>query len=468
MNYFSQLEPRTKKSLIGVAVALMVIGVGLLVWTVSRVNRQVSTVSVALTQTAEAQSAATQTAAVQTPLTDTVEATPTTTPIPVADSGQCINNATFVADITIPNGALVNPSESFTKIWRIRNSGTCPWRSGYQMVFAGGSRMDGDDRIPIGREVAPGEEYDFAVALTAPAAPGRYQGQWIPADANGNLFGQIFYYEVLVAGTPQIYYFAASSYYVLPGQEVVLSWHIAPATSGFLRADGIESGVPATGSRAVRPAQTTVYELVARSERGETSRALTIIVLPPNPTPTPTPQPGQLPVIYYFRADRYEIDPGQQAILSWDLSGAANGAFLIVNGREEGIGTPGVRAVSPATTSVYRLVARNNTGEPRARGDNCGAPRPGHCDADSAAHSNTDCAADCDIDPANGYTCSAGSDTASTHGDTNSADRYANPANEHGYSANRYTASYSDAGTYSAGDRYSECRTGCGPRPADD
>ncbi|MCB0089600.1 MAG: hypothetical protein KDE54_16955, partial [Caldilineaceae bacterium] len=66
--------------------------------------------------------------------------------------------------------------------------------------------------------------------------------------------------------------------------------------------------------------------------------------------------------ISYFRADRYEITAGEQAILSWDLSGAES-AFLVIDGAEEGVTAPSVRAVSPEQTTIYRLVARNAAGE---------------------------------------------------------------------------------------------------------
>jgi hypothetical protein len=80
----------------------------------------------------------------------------------------------------------------------------------------------------------------------------------------------------------------------------------------------------------------------------------------PEPTHTPTSIPT--PIISHFTADRTSITAGESVVLSWNLANA-EAAYLRYNGVEEGVVAPGSKMVSPATTTVYTLVARNDGGE---------------------------------------------------------------------------------------------------------
>jgi hypothetical protein len=83
----------------------------------------------------------------------------------------------------------------------------------------------------------------------------------------------------------------------------------------------------------------------------------------PAPTATPTEAPSPLkPTIHSFTADRYSIAPGEQVTLRWDLSNA-EAAFLRYGNVEEGVVAPGSKIVSPASDTIYTLVARNQAGE---------------------------------------------------------------------------------------------------------
>ena len=213
-------------------------------------------------------------------------------------------------------------------------------------------------------DIAPAAEFDASITLTAPTGAGTYQGQWILTDPAGNTFGDLVFYQVIVPGTPDIQNFRATKYWIQPGEEVTLSWDLSKAYDGaFLQATtidgakGEEEGVVAPGTKVVAPAVTTTYDLFARNDQGESMRRLTVMV-----AASPTPSPTVLPIIAYFRADKDEIDAGEEVVLSWDLSGAES-AFLVSDGDEAGITAPGEKSVAPDSTTVYRLVARNGAGE---------------------------------------------------------------------------------------------------------
>jgi len=100
--------------------------------------------------------------------------------------------ATFIADVTYPDGTIVSPGQSFTKTWRIKNVGTCTWDSEYQLVFENGDAMSGPDFKQLTDiHIPPGEILNISVELTASEKPGTYRGNWKFRDPNGNIFGLI-------------------------------------------------------------------------------------------------------------------------------------------------------------------------------------------------------------------------------------------------------------------------------------
>lgn len=129
--------------------------------------------------------------------TDTPAAEPTTetaTDTP-GDTASCTPDANFVADVTIPDGTLVEPGETITKTWRIRNSGTCTWDSSYtweQLNFGETKLNAAAESTPLTGEIAPGQTYDLSVSLTlaADAAVGSSQvARFQMRSGAGDLFG---------------------------------------------------------------------------------------------------------------------------------------------------------------------------------------------------------------------------------------------------------------------------------------
>ena len=119
-------------------------------------------------------------------------------PTPVCDQAQ------FVRDVTIPDGTVFAPNATFTKTWRLKNSGTCTW-SGYSLVFDSGDSMGGPSPTTFGT-VSPNQEVDLSVNLTAPASAGSYRGYWRIRNASGVLIpvlggtdGKSFFVDIKVA-----------------------------------------------------------------------------------------------------------------------------------------------------------------------------------------------------------------------------------------------------------------------------
>ncbi|HEX8918275.1 MAG TPA: NBR1-Ig-like domain-containing protein [Chloroflexota bacterium] len=114
-------------------------------------------------------------------------------PQPMPD-GPCSYRATFIADVSVPDNTLLSPSEDFTKIWRIRNDGTCTWgTAGFHinsLVFTGGDRMGAPSfvNLPMGT-INPGVTVDVPVTMTTPSDPGTYRGEWKLGDGPNAVLG---------------------------------------------------------------------------------------------------------------------------------------------------------------------------------------------------------------------------------------------------------------------------------------
>jgi len=111
-----------------------------------------------------------------------------TPPPPVTTEAGCTLDSSYVADVTIPDGTVMSFGAGFVKTWRVRNSGTCDWEGGYELIFVGGAHMDGPPSVSI-PAVAAGEEVDVSVNLVAPSSYGTHKGTWRIRDDSGTVFG---------------------------------------------------------------------------------------------------------------------------------------------------------------------------------------------------------------------------------------------------------------------------------------
>ncbi len=106
---------------------------------------------------------------------------------------------TFVSDVTIPDNTPVTAGQAFTKIWKVKNSGSCAWEAGFKFAFTGGEQMSGST-VTLPSSVAAGAVYDVSVAMTAPSKTGTLRGNWRMSNASGQFFGDEVYVQVVVGG----------------------------------------------------------------------------------------------------------------------------------------------------------------------------------------------------------------------------------------------------------------------------
>jgi hypothetical protein len=136
----------------------------------------------------------------RTPSLDVPTFTPATTNTPVPDipgPGDCTLNAVYVADITVPDGSELLPGIKFVKTWRIRNTGTCTWEEGTQLVFISGDELEGSTAVDV-PAVAPNAQTDISVDLKAPTEPGSYKSNWQLQAPDGTRFGNVIYIKFVI------------------------------------------------------------------------------------------------------------------------------------------------------------------------------------------------------------------------------------------------------------------------------
>jgi len=109
---------------------------------------------------------------------------PTATPLPC-------NKAQFVSE-TIPDGTTFSPGESFNKMWRWKNIGTCTWNNNYKLVFFSGDGMSGPGSKNLAASIAPNSTVDLTLNLKAPTTPGAYTGYWKLQGEDGQNFTQMY------------------------------------------------------------------------------------------------------------------------------------------------------------------------------------------------------------------------------------------------------------------------------------
>jgi len=152
----------------------------------SACSAQATTEAVTAVSTATQAPTHTETQAPTPTETPSVEASATVTPetpIPT-NAPNCTNKASFVADVTIPDNSDVPAGTTFTKTWRVRNSGTCIWSPGYTLAHYSDERMGAPDSIPL-TLTFPDQTVDVSVDLVASTAVGTHRGNFVIRNPEG-------------------------------------------------------------------------------------------------------------------------------------------------------------------------------------------------------------------------------------------------------------------------------------------
>ena len=149
-----------------------------------------------------------------------------------------------------------------------------------------------------------------------------------------------------ISGTaPVIDNFQVDPTSIVTGGTANLSWSVTGADN--ITIDQGVGAVAATGSLEVSPGATTTYTLTAENSIGAVQDSVTLTIT------------GPPPVINDFSVNPTSIQRGQNAALSWDVTGANTVTI------DQGVGSVpanGSTQVSPNGTITYTITAENSQG----------------------------------------------------------------------------------------------------------
>jgi heat shock protein HslJ len=265
----------------------------------------------------------------------------------------CIDGMAYVADVTFDDQDMTAPSEvtpgqTFVKTWRVKNTGTCSWVSGYQLAYAYGNTPAsgmGGQPVPITSAVAPGATTDLSATLVAPTTPGTYQGFWQMVNDKGTPFGQTIWVGVSVADpaqptpapipAPSITEFTVSPSGITLGGCVTASWQVSgEVDSVVFERDGQDllRGAPASGQFQDCPpnAGTVNYALGAYGPGGQ-DLADQNVEVSQSPQPQPPVNPLVGPTWELLTLDNSSVDPSYAIQLIFSADGTVQGYDGCVN-----------------------------------------------------------------------------------------------------------------------------------------
>lgn len=129
--------------------------------------------------------------------TQTTTAATTPTQLASDNDPDCIDNLTYIDDLTILDGTVVAPGATLDKRWLVKNSGTCNWDERYEILFTGGSEMGAVTEQSL-YPARSGAEATIQLFFTAPDEPGEYRSAWTATNPDGIAFGDPIYIYIVV------------------------------------------------------------------------------------------------------------------------------------------------------------------------------------------------------------------------------------------------------------------------------
>lgn len=199
-------------------------------------------------------------------------------------SSSACDNSAYISDVTIPDNTAVEAGQAFVKTWMLQNTGSCAWDANYALTFISGDEMGGAN-TSLAASVAPGQDVDVSVDLTAPAATGQDTGYWQLANDTGATFGVSVYalIDVIedVTATPT----------VTPETPT-----ISPTTTPTVISTTVSTNVPTTAPTAIPTTASTVAPTTTPTNVPTTTPTVIPTAIPSTtptiiPTATPTDDP---------------------------------------------------------------------------------------------------------------------------------------------------------------------------------
>ncbi len=109
----------------------------------------------------------------------------------------CVDGLTFISDLTIPDGSIIQAGASIDKRWEVENSGSCNWENGYSLRLIAGDEMGAGTQ----QALTPARSATRAVIrilFQAPSEPGNYRSAWQAYNPQDLPFGDPIFMDITV------------------------------------------------------------------------------------------------------------------------------------------------------------------------------------------------------------------------------------------------------------------------------
>jgi len=127
-----------------------------------------------------------------------------TTPLPTIaiptatiNPADCINNLTFLEDLTIPDNTFIAYGATIDKQWLVQNNGTCNWNADYRLKYIGGAVLGAPEEIAL-YPAKSGTQATIQITFIAPFTDGKYESAWQAFDPSGLAFGDLIFMRIEV------------------------------------------------------------------------------------------------------------------------------------------------------------------------------------------------------------------------------------------------------------------------------
>lgn len=134
------------------------------------------------------------------PTATTIIVSPTVQETPADSStaaASCRDNLTFLSDVTIPDGTVVQADATLDKRWEVENSGNCNWQENYRIRLIAGPDLGAQQEQAL-YPARSGSKAVIQILFQAPAESGSYRSAWQAFNPQGEPFGDPFFIDVTV------------------------------------------------------------------------------------------------------------------------------------------------------------------------------------------------------------------------------------------------------------------------------
>ncbi len=124
-----------------------------------------------------------------------IPSTPLPTIASTASADECVNNLTYISDLTVPDGTFISYGATIDKQWLVQNSGTCNWDDTYRLRHIGGATLGAPEELML-FPAKSGTQATVQIIFTAPFTNGEYESAWQAFDSFGLAFGDPIFIRI--------------------------------------------------------------------------------------------------------------------------------------------------------------------------------------------------------------------------------------------------------------------------------